>query len=253
MTRLKTVVHVHTHYSYDSNASCADVLDAARRQGVDCVAITDHDTLEGAWECRELSAEQATAGLRPVRVIVGAEISSTDGHILGLFLREPVPRRLSGEETARRIRAQGGVVLAAHPAAWLCNASLRYAALERLLPWLDGVEVCNAQNPLLWEDRRARRFARRHGIAAFVGADSHVRGHLDGCYQELPDFDGPEGFRRSLQAAELHPGRFAPSYFAVAAVWTVAEKVTDWPFWGRGAAFYRSRRLPSVRVEAAEP
>ncbi|MEW6249227.1 MAG: PHP domain-containing protein [Planctomycetota bacterium] len=261
--RLKTVIHVHTHYSYDANAAPAEVLETAGRQGVDVLAITDHDTIAGALEARDhvarraarsrASADGQPPASRPVRVIVGEEISARDGHVIGLFLRERVPPRLPAEETARRIRAQGGVVLVPHPACRLCEASLSYAAVQRLLPWLDGLEVCNAQNPLLWEAWRAARFARRHGVTAFAGADTHLRGYLAGCWQELTPFDGPETFKVSLQQAVLRPGRFAPGYFLRMGAWHAGEKLTGQPLAGCGAAFHRSHAGPAGVAEPGEP
>ncbi len=251
MTQLKTVLHVHTDYSYDSNLSCAAVLAAARAQEVDCVAITDHDTIEGALRCREL-AELTNGTARRVRLIVGEEISSRDGHILGLFLREHIPPKLTAAETVRRIRAQGGVALAPHPATLLCQGALSYAVIAALRDAFDGLEICNAQNPLVWEDRRAVRFARAHGLPAFVGADTHVRGHLDSCFQYLPEFDGPESFKVSLQRAQLYPGRHGLAYFAVVAVWHFWSLFSRYPLWGLGANFRRESRVGSGATPGCE-
>jgi predicted metal-dependent phosphoesterase TrpH len=205
---VKSVIHVHTNWSFDANASPEDVVATARRQGVGCVAITDHDQIGGALEAREIADRSGD-----VRIIVGEEVSSADGHIIGLFLHERIPEGMSAEDTARAIRAQGGVVLAAHPFASLCDNSLGREGLERLRPYLDAVEVWNAQNPLPWEDARAGRYARATGLTPYVGADSHVRGYLDACYQVLPAFRGAREFLAALRQAELHTGRFGPHYF----------------------------------------
>jgi predicted metal-dependent phosphoesterase TrpH len=205
MQRLKTVIHIHTNYSFDSNTTPEELLETARQRGVDCLAITDHDEIDGALAAREIGGAQ---------IIVGEEISSADGHVIGLFLTERIPPGLRVEETAERIRAQGGLVLVPHPFASLCRDSLHADALQRLLPWVDAVEVHNAQNPLPWENWRALRFARRHGLTQFVGDDTHIRGYLAACYQRLPEFDGPTGFLTALGQAELQRGRFGPSYFA---------------------------------------
>ncbi len=204
MGLLKTVIHVHTNYSFDANTSPTELIDTARQQGVDCVAITDHDEIDGALEAQRIGG---------VRVIVGEEITSADGHIIGLFLSERVPPGMSLERTAAAIRAQGGLVLAPHPFTVLCEGSL-HAAIQRLHPWLDAVEICNAQDFLPWENDRARHYAERHSITPYVGSDSHVRGYLAACYQEMPDFDGPTTFLSSLREARLHPGRFGWGYFA---------------------------------------
>ncbi|HPM23262.1 MAG TPA: PHP domain-containing protein [Phycisphaerae bacterium] len=205
MKKIKTVVHVHTNCSFDSNTSPEDLIATARAAGVGCIAVTDHDEIAGAVAARELGGG--------VRIIVGEEITTTEGHVIGLFLEERIPPGLTPEETAQRIRAQGGLVLAAHPFATLCQHSLNHAAMERLLPWLDAVEVCNAQNLLWWESGWARRYAAKHGLTPFVGDDAHIRGHLAACHQIMPAFDGPADFLSALRQAELHTGWFAPDYY----------------------------------------
>ncbi len=204
MSTRKTVIHVHTNYSFDCNASPAELVDLARQRGVDCLAITDHDEIDGARAAREIGG---------VQIIVGEEVSSADGHIIGLFLQHRIPPGLSAEETVAQIRDQGGLVLAPHPFATLCDGTLGDAGLRRILPQIDAIEVFNAQNVLPWEDRRADHFARAHGLTPYVGVDAHIRGYLDASYQLLPPFDGPTSFLAALRLAELHRRRFAPGYF----------------------------------------
>ena len=206
MKWLKTVIHIHTNYSADSNVAPGDVVAAARRENVDCVAITDHDEIDGALAVRAAAGDD-------LRVIVGEEVSSADGHLVGLFLRERIPPGLSGAETIKRIREQGGVALAPHPFSRLCDNSLMSAVFD-LAELLDGIEIHNAQNPLPWEDWRAARFAQRRGLTAYVGADTHIRGRLAPCFQIMPDFSDAESFLRALPQARFRRGRFGPWYFA---------------------------------------
>jgi hypothetical protein len=234
MGALKTVIHVHTNYSHDSNAAPADVLETARAQGVHVVAITDHDEIDGAREAAALG--------RDVQVIIGEEISSADGHLIGLFLRERIPPGLPGEETARRIREQGGLVFAPHPYTILCEASLGERAMLRLLPWLDAVEVCNAQDPLAWENRWAERFASAHGVTPYCGADAHLRGYLAGCFQVLSGFDSPNAFLAALGRAQLVRGWFGWGYVAQMGARHVWDKLMPRPLPGYGVN--RRRRIP---------
>lgn len=213
MKRLKTVIHVHTDYSHDSNASARDVAEAARVAGVDCVAVTDHDEIRGALELRDLGQ---------VRVIVGEEISTSEGHLIGLFLKQWIRPGMSAERTAREIRDQNGLALAPHPFSSLCDDSLR-AAMDSLAPWLDAVEVCNAQNPLPWQDTRAAAFARQRGLPGYAGADAHIRGDLSACYQLMDDFDDARSFAASLASAELVHGRMSPRGWAVTA-WRILNE-----------------------------
>ena len=100
-TTLRIDLHTHTHYSADSNAGLEDIIAAVRRRGLDAIAVTDHNKIEGALRLREMA---------PFMVIVGEEVRTREGEIIGLFLSEVVPPDLSPEETVDRIEAQGGVV-----------------------------------------------------------------------------------------------------------------------------------------------
>ncbi len=206
MQRIKTAIHLHTNYSFDSNRSPRALLDQASREGVGCVAITDHDAIDGALEARALAGPG-------VRVIVGEEISTTEGHLIGLFLKRFIEPGMSPEETVAAIREQGGLVFAPHPFATLCDNSLG-RAVERLSDRLDAVEVFNAQNVLTWQDRAAARFASAAGLTPYVGIDGHLTGPLAPAYQLLPEFDGPRGFLAALRQAEFVSRRFGPGYFA---------------------------------------
>ncbi len=223
MKRLKTVIHVHTDYSHDSNASARDIAEAARAAGVDCVAVTDHDEIRGALELRELGQ---------VRVIIGEEVSTADGHLIGLFLKQWIRPGMSAERTAREIREQGGLVLAPHPFSSLCSDSLA-AAMDGLVPWLDAVEVCNAQNPLPWQDRRAAAFARRHELPGYAGGDAHIRGDLAACYQLMDDFSDARSFAAALASAELVHGRMSLRGWAATAWRVLNERLA-----GRAPAGY---------------
>ena len=204
MRRLKTLIHLHTDYSYDSNISL-DLLDRfVKREGLDCVAITDHNSIEGAIAFRDRSG---------VRVIVGEEVSTTDGHLIGLFLQTRVRPGLSARDTAIAIRDQGGIVLLPHPFVRLFGCGVRDVSYD-LIGLLDAVEVNNAQNLLGGPDRAARRFAAQFDLPGFVGADSHMAMSIAPCYQWMPDFDGPTGFLTALRSAELTPGRHPLAFFA---------------------------------------
>ena len=226
MVRLKTVLHVHTNYSADSNVSPEELVATARRQDVDCVAVTDHNVIDGALAVR--------AAADSLRVIVGEEITTAGGHLLGLFLSHTVPPRLPAEETIKRIRDQRGLVFAPHPFACLCDNSLG-RTVQRLVPLLDAVEIHNAQNPFWWEDTRAACFARRHDLIPYVGADAHVRGYLAASHQMMPDFDGPQSFLAALRQAEFSRGRFGLRYIGVMAARQLWKQVVGRPLGGFGA------------------
>jgi hypothetical protein len=143
---------------------------------------------------------------------VGEEVSTRDGHLIGLFLEQNIPAGRSARETALAIREQGGLVFVPHPfvSAFGCGLGERVWDIVDLI---DAVEVGNGQNLSARADRRAKHFADNMNLGKFVGADSHMAGSLAPCYQTMPSFDGPASFMESLRTAELVPGRHPLWYF----------------------------------------
>ena len=204
MGRGKTLIHIHTDFSFDSNITVEALRDFAVREGFGCVAVTDHDSIEGGLRLR---------GITDLNVIVGEEVTTRDGHLIGLFLQERIRPGMSAVDTARAIRAQGGVVLLPHPFVKAFGCGIGRQAWE-MIDWIDAVEVNNAQNLLPGPDRLARRFAEETGLPAFVGADCHAADSIAPCWQVMDAFDGRQSFLRALAGAELHTGRHSLAYFA---------------------------------------
>ncbi len=168
----KADLHIHSTRS-DGLASPRQIMEyAARRTDLSVIAITDHNTLEGALDAKEMQHEYP--GLE---VVVGEEITSKWGHILGLFLDEEVPPGLSAVETIARINEQGGVAVIAHPFA---NRAFGPFGLRSLGERINEVafqamEVYNSSPYLIHANRLASKaFARGQGIAATGGSDAHV-------------------------------------------------------------------------------
>ncbi len=196
MKTIKTVIHLHTDYSPDSDISAADLARFARAHDVGCLAVTDHDEIEGALRVREIA---------PCRVIIGEEVTTRDGHLIGLFLTDWIPPGMSAQETAEEIRRQGGVVLLPHMYARVFGCGLRSVA-EEMINLIDAVEVVNAQHLSTAPDRRADAFARRHGLPRYVGSDAHLPSSIGPCYQMMPPFETPDEFTDALRRATLVPG-----------------------------------------------
>ncbi len=202
---LKTVFHVHTDYSDDSENSVDHLIEAAKRYHIDCLVVTDHDTVEGA---RAL-AEEAGPDLK---VIIGQEISTSEGHLIGLFLREAVEPGMSPRQTAKTIKDQHGLVVVPHPFNILFGCSLRDAVYD-IIDLLDLVEISNAQNLLPYPNHKAEQLARRFGFPGLLGVDCHHQDSVNSCYQYLAPFDGPASFLAAVSQARLVRGRHSLGYF----------------------------------------
>jgi predicted metal-dependent phosphoesterase TrpH len=193
-------LHTHTYHSSDSWASPAEIIQVTVRRGLDGLAVTDHNTIDGALEL---------AAMAPFRVIVGEEIKASQGEIIGLFLQEPVAAGLSPEETMGAIHEQGGLVYVPHPMDRLRRRSaLSRRALERLVNQIDALEVFNARVVLPRDNQLAREFALAYGLAMGAGSDAHMPSEIGSAYVEVEAFDDAASFLAALRQGEV-VGRLA--------------------------------------------
>jgi len=186
-------LHSHTMWSGDSTTTPDEVEAAVVASGLDVLCITDHNAIRGAVELAERL---------PCRVIVGEELRTHAGEIIGLFLTERIPMGIPPAEAARAIRAQGGVVYVPHPFDPM-RRNMAEPALYELAgaDLLDAVEVINAKTSLRSLNERAAQFAAEFELAAGAGSDAHVPNALGAAYVEMPDFDGPQDFLAKLRLA----------------------------------------------------
>jgi predicted metal-dependent phosphoesterase TrpH len=186
-------MHSHTMWSGDSTTTPDEVEQAVVESGLDVLCITDHNAVKGAEEL---------ARSLPCRVIVGEELRTHHGEIIGLFLNERIPFGTPPAEAARAIRDQGGIVYVPHPFDPM-RRNLAEPALVALVEagLVDAIEVHNSKTSLQSLNRRAAEFSAAHGLAAGAGSDAHVPLALGAAYVEMPDFDGPADFLDKLREA----------------------------------------------------
>lgn len=213
-------LHLHTHHSRDCTIPTKEVIRLCQRRGLDGIAVTDHNSLAGGREALALAPPGFT-------VIPGEEVESSEGEIIGLFLHEEIPAGLTPEETAERIRAQGGVVIAPHPFDPLRRSPLKTPALERLVAagQVDAIEVLNARMALRSHNALGADFARRYGLPGTAGSDGHSRPEYGQAYIEIAPFANRDEFVANLQTA-LIGGKL--SFFYVHFLSTVAKRRKQW-------------------------
>jgi predicted metal-dependent phosphoesterase TrpH/glycosyltransferase involved in cell wall biosynthesis len=190
-------LHMHTTWSHDCSIEVDELLDHAEAEGLGAIAITDHNVFGGARE----AVEKARG--RDLVVIPGEEVKTDDqGEVIGLFLREEIPRGMTFAETVAAIREQEGIVYLPHPFDRM-HAIPFPATLHRHLHEIDVLEVYNAR--LLFEgyNDEAVRFARKYGLPAGAGSDAHVLQGVGTGALRMRAFDGPEEFMLSLRSAEV--------------------------------------------------
>ena len=188
-------LHLHTTFS-DGTATPEETLNfLVARTPFRVVAVTDHDTIDGALRARRY-AEEHPEVFAGVHVIVGEEVSAREGHVIGLFLQEWIPPGLSAAKTVEEIHRQGGLAIAAHPYTNLMrwNNLVGVGDLIRSLPF-DAIEVRNAN----FTEFRANRKAERHaGDKARLGSsDGHFLESVGRCFTRFPGATA-EDLRRAI-------------------------------------------------------
>ena len=185
----KADFHIHTEYSVDCDSPLRKIVDRCLELGINCIAIADHGTAEGALKIQDIA---------PFTVIVAEEILTPYGEIMGMFLKESIPTHISIEEAISRIREQDGLVSLPHPFDTFRGLKLDSASLESLARQADIIEVFNARSSFLRPTIKARTLARKLGLPEVAGSDAHTIGEIGNAYVEMPAFKGKNDF---LQAA----------------------------------------------------
>ncbi len=174
---LKIDFHVHTCYSSDSTITFKEIVTYSKRRGLDGVAITDHNTVKGALRLKT----------RDIIVVPGIEISTLNGHLLGLNVTAPIPAKLGAEETIRRIHEAGGIAVAAHPSIF------RKLSPNSRKNSYDAIEVMNASSiPFQLYKYLRKKLATRLGLPQTAGSDSHYAPEIGAAYTLVdadPDVD----------------------------------------------------------------
>jgi hypothetical protein len=190
-------LHMHTSWSHDCAVDPADLIMHAEAVGLGAIAVTDHNVFGGALETAALADEHELI------VIPGEEIKTdSEGEVIGLFLREEIPRGLSFGDTVRAIKEQDGLVYLPHPFDRM-HSIAEPATLQEHLADIDVFEVYNAR--LLFEayNDEALRFARKYNLTMGAGSDAHVLQGLGTGAVRMRAFDGPEEFLLSLRSAQI--------------------------------------------------
>ncbi|OGO56958.1 MAG: hypothetical protein A2V84_01075 [Chloroflexi bacterium RBG_16_70_13] len=193
-------LHCHTSASFDSLASPRAVVNAAARRGLTHVAITDHDTIEGALEARDAAPDGLT-------VLIGEEIRTRDGDLIAVFLAEAVPPGLSAAETIAAVREQGGLVGIPHPFDRFRGSISKGEALrslEALTASADWVESWNARLVVGDGNARAAELALAAGVPGVAVSDAHTTLEVGVASTILQgDASTPEGLRAALAAGPI--------------------------------------------------
>ena len=207
-------LHMHTSASADCLCAPADVVHQAREIGLERVAITDHDQIEGAFEAREID---------PDLVIVGEEVRTAEGlDLIGLFLTKHISPGGTFREVAEEIRRQGGVVYVPHP--FDSHRGTTEEFLEGVRDCIDAVEGFNARIHDPRRNQRAQEWALARGLPLGAGSDAHLLSEIGRARVVMPAFAGPAAFLAALSEGRIE-GRASSPLVHLGSTWAkIARK-----------------------------
>ncbi len=191
---IRVDLHIHTIYSKDGFITPRGLIDRCKKKRIDCVAICDHNTIQGALQFKDEVF---------LKIIVGEEIDTREGEIIGLFLKEEISSGLSLVETVKRIKDQNGLVYVPHPFDTFRKASISVNALNQIFSYIDIVEVFNSRSLFSKSNKKALQFGKKNGFVLAVGSDAHTRYEIGNSYLDMEDFDTKEDFLENLKNAKL--------------------------------------------------
>ena len=237
--------HIHTRFSRDSILTEEKFIAKAIERGLTHAVITNHNNVEGAIAVRDKVAELGLAD--KLTIILGEEVSTADGEVVGVFLTKTIPRGLSANETADEIHRQGGLVSIPHPFDPFRGSHIREGPLRNLaeIGKIDMLEVFNCRVTFQRHNEEAAEFAKRHGIPGIAASDSHSGIEVAMAFNAMPAFDSADGLRASLQDNEWHASR---SSFLI-------HVTTRWAVWKNMFDSWRGKRTaagPSLGPQKPE-
>ena len=215
---LRADLHLHTKYSFDCTTTPQAIIRRCQKIGINCVAVADHGTIEGAQRVKEIA---------PFRVIVAEEILTPLGEVMGMFLTESIPSNIPVDEAFGRIKAQNGLVCLPHPFDSMRGINDRgFSEISKLLLQVDVLEVFNSRALRLGRSNaKALAFAAKHRLLKSAGSDAHTTGEIGHAYVEMPEFDDVDGFRHALAQGRIFGRHTCPMIHVVGTMKTLKKRI----------------------------
>lgn len=187
---MRVDLHLHSHYSHDGESSLEEIVARARKCGLDRIALTDHNTVEGAL---------ALSCLAPDLAIVGEEVKTREGEVIGLFITGQITPFLAPEDAMDAIHQMGGLTYVPHP---LDRRRANFRP-ERMVELASRIDVIETYNP--WCDAAANQaaalLAEELGKVPATGSDSHSASELGRSWMEIDEYTGAADFLERLRYA----------------------------------------------------
>ncbi len=190
-------LHCHSHYSKDCNLSVHAIIDRCAQKQINVIALTDHNEIAGALELRKQAPEW-------LRVIVGEEIATNEGDVIGLFLQGRIAPKQPIMQTITAIHDQGGLVLLPHPFDRLRHEAVGKKVVPSILREIDFIETFNARCIFPGDNHAAAHVAETERIPGFVGSDAHLASEYGNALNIIEgEWNSTEQFAERLRQAHF--------------------------------------------------
>lgn len=188
---IKFAFHIHSTYSKDSLSSPRQIIDYCRKNEIKAIAVTDHNEIAGAF-----LAEKLAQGC-PF-VIIGEEIRSSDGDIIGLFIKNKINPGMSAGETIKAIKDQKGLVCLPHPGESLRREAITKAKSDEIISEADIIEIFNSRTLLDKDNKWAETRAKKYNKSVVMGSDAHFVFEIGRAINFVHPFSDRESFLKSI-------------------------------------------------------
>ena len=195
---IKVELHIHTRYSHDSILALPILLLMCKLKKIDCIGIADHNAISGALAATPYFNKHG------IDVIVGEEIFTQSGEIIGWFLSDNIPAGLSVSETISQIHLQGGLVCVPHPYDNRRKKTvLHYQSILEFRKEIDLIECHNGRNRGLETSEKQDMIADAAAVRKIIGSDAHTFFEIGRNFIVMPEFQSPQNFLDSLNSAQF--------------------------------------------------
>jgi predicted metal-dependent phosphoesterase TrpH len=197
---LKLDIHIHSKFSIDGSMEPEEILEAAKKAGMDGIAVTDHNTIKGGKETEKAADKNFI-------VIVGSEVETKSGEIIGLNLKKEIEAGLSPDETCKLIKKQGALVMIPHPYDRFRKGLGK--EMEKIVDYIDAIEVSNSRTMMSVFDRKAVEFAEKHDLSMIASSDSHFADEIGSSFTIVSSGRNKEEVLKAIKdgKTELHSGK----------------------------------------------
>ena len=155
--------HIHSSHSYDCNVPVKQIIAEAKKKRLDIIGITDHGTRQGGLEAERIA--------RGIQVLVGQETKTKQGDVIIFGLEEDLEGEQDVAKTCKKARSLGGFIIIPHPFDPMRRGIGK--SIEKIVKFIDAVEVFNSKCFFDWSNRKAEAFAEQHELPGLAGSDAH--------------------------------------------------------------------------------